>query len=230
MTAYIVIFMKSVQMIRTFTDKYPFVGPLFWIISVQYFIVQLIVASAWSVPFSLTKNTISDLGNTYCGVYGVRYVCSPQHGLMNASLIILGITMIVGATLIYQEFRENLGSFIGFTCMAVAGFGTLLVGLFPENTVNIVHILGAAMPFLIGNIGLLILGTALELPKPLKIYTIASGLVALVALVFFTTHTYLGLGIGGMERLTAYPQTLWLIVFGVYMSKDHLKRSDLDHR
>lgn len=104
--------------------------------------------------------------------------------------------------------------------MALAGFGTLLVGLFPENTIGGLHYLGAMLPFLIGNIGVIILGLALNVPKWLKIYSVLTGVVTLTALVLFVTHSYFGLGIGGMERLASYPQTLWLIVFGIFVSRD----------
>jgi hypothetical membrane protein len=215
--------MKPSKMIQIFTEKYPFVGPTFWIASLQYYIVQIIVAVAWSTSYSLRLNTISDLGNTVCGLYGSRYVCSPLHGLMNLSFFILGVTMILGSILIYQEFKETQGSAAGFTAMAIAGFGTILVAFFPENTNSTLHLLGASFPFLIGNAGIVILGFALELPKTLKIYTILSGIVSLIALVLFSYHFYLGLGIGGMERIVGYPQTMWLIVFGIYISSNHFR-------
>jgi hypothetical membrane protein len=107
--------------------------------------------------------------------------------------------------------------------MALAGAGTLLVGLFPENTVHILHEIGALLPFLIGNFGLLVLGFSLDIPKTLRYYSLLSGFISLIGLVFFLTRHYLGLGIGGMERVTAYPQTMWLIVFGLYISSNHIK-------
>ena len=54
--------------IAVFTDKYPLLGPLVWVLSVQYFLVQLIVAAAWHPPYSWAHNLISDLGNTACGM------------------------------------------------------------------------------------------------------------------------------------------------------------------
>lgn len=215
--------MKPSQIINTFTDRYPFVGSVIWILSIQYYLFQIVAARAWSVPYSLTHNTISDLGNTACGQYGQRFVCSPLHGLMNASFIMLGITMIIGSVLIYNEFQKSKTSLVGFSMMAVAGLGTLLVGLFPENTINILHIFGATLPFLVGNIGLVVLGFALDIPKSLRWYTLFSGFLSLVALGLLVSHTYLGIGIGGMERITAYPQTMWLIVFGVYISSNHIR-------
>jgi hypothetical membrane protein len=211
--------------IEIFTDRYPFLGPLFWMVSVQYYLIQILVAQAWTKPvYSISANTISDLGNTACGTYAGHLVCSPLHGLMNISFITLGLTMIAGSVLIYHEFKESRPNAFGFGAMAVAGVGTLLVGAFAENTVVTLHELGAALPFLVGNIGIIILGLSLGLPPALRIYTLLSGVLALTALAFFTTHAYLGLGIGGMERLTAYPQTTWLIVFGIYMSRSRFKR------
>lgn len=192
-------------------------------LSIQYYIIQGVAAAAWSIPYSLSANTISDLGNTACGLYAGRFVCSPLHTLMNASFLALGITMATGSLLIYQEFKKTRASLVGFTFMALAGIGTLLVGLFPENSMTSLHALGALLPFLIGNVGLIVLGLVLDIPKSLRYYTLLSGIVALIALGFFTTHHYLGIGIGGMERLVAYPQTMWLIVFGVYISSNHIR-------
>jgi LPXTG-site transpeptidase (sortase) family protein len=89
------------------SDRYPLLGPIIWMLCVQYFITQIVVASAWHTSFSLTRNVISDLGNTACGQYGDRFVCSPLHGLMNASFLLLGLTMATGSLLIYQEFQRN---------------------------------------------------------------------------------------------------------------------------
>jgi hypothetical membrane protein len=212
--------MQTLRRIKIFTDKYPLIGPTFWIISIQYFVIQLIVALGWTVPYSFSNDTISDLGNTVCGIYSGRYVCSPYFTWMNVSFVVLGATMIAGSTLIYQEFRKNTVNKIAFILMALAGLGTILVGIFPENTISFLHYAGALLPFLLGNVALVIFGFSLGFEGKFKIYTIASGVVALIALVLFSIHIYLGLGIGGIERLVAHPQTVWLIAFGIYMSKD----------
>lgn len=179
--------------------------------------VQYIAANAWRTPFSWSENPISDLGNTSCAEYSNRFVCSPQHDLMNFSFVLIGLTMIFGSVLIAQQYPKNQR--LGFYLLVLAGFGTILVGMFPENTISGLHTLGAALPLLLGNIALIILGVALKLPKALRLYTLASGVVALIALVLYLSHHYLGLGQGGMERLVAYPQTIWMIVFGIYKLK-----------
>jgi hypothetical membrane protein len=215
--------LRTSKKIKIFIDKYPLVGPMFWLISIQYFIVMSLVAWAWPTHYSALDNTISDLGNTACGIYSGRYVCSPQHVWMNASFIALGITMIFGSALIYHEFRKNVGSLVGFSFMGLAGFGLILVGIFAENTISSLHIIGAALPFVIGNLALIILGITLDLPKWLKLFSVIAGIVSLAAFILFVSHNYLDLGIGGMERLAAHPQTIWLIVFGLYMSRNRFK-------
>lgn len=217
--------MRSSQKLQSFTDRYPYLGPLIWLATVEYFVVQYAVAAKWSTPYSLLRNPISDLGNTSCGIYDGRYVCSPEHGLMNVAFIGLGVLMAVGAPLIHQEFREHPLAIAGFGGMVIAGVGTILVGLSPENVNHTVHVLGAAGPFLVGNVALIILSCTLMLSTRVRVVTGVAGAIGLVGLLFFALGVDLGLGQGGMERVAAYPQTIWLIFFGIYMSRNHyLKR------
>jgi hypothetical membrane protein len=154
-------------------------------------------------------------------MYSGRAVCSPLHWLMNAAFIVLGLVMVAGAPLIYQEFRERPWTAIGFGCVAVGGVGSLVVGLSPENVNFTIHVIGATGPFLIGNIGLLVLAWSLDVPPALRVMTGLAGGIGLIGAILFAAHVYLGLGEGGMERVAAYPQTIWLIGFGLYMTRDH---------
>jgi hypothetical membrane protein len=219
--------MQITPKVKTFNDKYPLVGPTMWIMTVEYFIIQIIVAAKWKVSYSLSSNTISDLGNTSCGLFNHRYVCSPLHNLMNGALIGLGVFMMIGSILIYQEFKETKLASVGFSFLFLGGIGTVLVGIFPENTISALHIIGASLPFLIGNVGLVVLGISLTLPSSLRIFTLVVGLISLIAFFCYINNFYLGLGDGGMERVVAYPQTIWLIIFGLYISKNHYSRSKI---
>jgi len=192
-------------------------GGLFWLLSVQYFVIQAAAAHWYRPGYSLRFNTISDLGNTACGPYRHMTVCSPQHAAMNVSFVILGLTMLCGAVLLYRSVHRHFVRTLGLAGIALSGLGSILVGLFPENTVSACHITGAALVFSFGNIALLLLGVTLQMPRPLRRYTVLSGTLGLIALLLFLTHHYMGLGIGGMERLTAYPQTIWLTVYGGYL-------------
>jgi len=190
-------------------------------LAVQFFIAQAVVQSAWTTPFSLTQNFISDLGNTTCAPYplgSTSYVCSPWHAWMNASFIVLGLIILFGGALLRTAFPSGRLRAVGLALLALAGAGIIGVGLFPENVNSTLHRLGAAGHFVLGNLGMVVLGIALWPARGrqvLSAYSIVSGIAGLLATALFITDHYLGLGIGGMERVAAYPLPLWLMVFGV---------------
>jgi hypothetical membrane protein len=196
-------------------------GACVWILAVQFFIAQIVVQSAWVTPFSLTQNFISDLGNTTCGPYppdSAMYVCSPWHTWMNASFILLGLTILVGAALVRIAFPPGRSRAAGLMLLALAGVGIIAVGLFPEDVNITYHRLGAAAHFILGNLAMVAMGIALWTVRRrpvLAVYSIVSGVVGLLATVLFISEHYLGMGTGGMERLAAYPLPLWLIVAGI---------------
>ncbi len=189
-------------------------GPWLYVAGAQFFVVQILAALRFSGDYSLTDNAISDLGNTACGDWSSRYVCSPAHVWMNVSFVALGATIMLGSALIYPAFHRSRPTALGFGMFALGGLGTVLVGLFPEDRVAGLHVLGAALPFLVGNLGLVLLGRSLAAPGWLRAYTSLTGGAALVGLVLYVSGATLGLGNGGMERVVAYPQTVWQIVLG----------------
>jgi hypothetical membrane protein len=132
---------------------------------------------------------------------------------MNTSLILLGLGMVIGSLFLYAKLRRSR---VGFSLMAIAGIGAILVGIFPEDSIYWAHIVGQDFAFVFGNISLIVFGFTLRFPRWFKWYSIASGSVALVALVLFLSHNRFFLGLGGMERVVAYPLIIWLIVTGVY--------------
>jgi hypothetical membrane protein len=108
--------------------------------------------------------------------------------------------------------------------MSVAGIGTALVGIFPENVNHPAHLVGAALAIGGGTVAIYILGWTLELPTRLQAYTRLWPPIQMTALVLFACHRDLGIGEGTMERIAAYPVTIWLISFGVYMARPHMNR------
>ena len=197
--------------------SYPKLGPVLYVAGLQYFAVQLLTALRWSPAYSISRDTISDLGNTACGTWNGRYVCSPLHDLMNWSFIVLGATMMAGSVLIFRHFAKGRMAAAGFAAMTASGFGVVMVGFFPENSVPALHGLGTAIPFVLGNIALFALALALEMTVLMRAYSFLSGAVALLGLAAYASSHYLGLGEGGIERVVAYPQTICLAVIGCYL-------------
>jgi hypothetical membrane protein len=215
--------MNIKEFVHKFHGRLPWVGPLLWIATVQNFAVIVYAARDFKSGYNWKMNHISDLGNTACGWFHSRYVCSPHHGVVNLSYIAMGLAMIFGALLIYQEFRSGRWALTGFTGVAIAGVGAILVGIFPENTIHWLHLFGAGLVLLIGNLALIIIGLSVQVPVWFKYYSIASGVIALTALGLFTTDHYLGLGYGSLERTTTDLEIIWQIVFGIYalLSAEH---------
>jgi hypothetical membrane protein len=225
---------------RTFHARYDWMGPVIAILSAWYFLAQVVVGWVFNPAqsgqpagpeYSFITNTISDLGNTACGQYGGSRVCSPRYILMDLSFALLGVAMAVGSLLIYREFinsglrREKLAAHIGFILLSLAGLGAIFVGSFPENTNGDMHIAGAGMAIGLGNLGILVLGlTLVSVPESLRHFMLGASTVSLVAGVAFAFKHHFGLGAGGMERIAAYPETVWLIMFGIYITRDHYLR------
>ncbi len=214
---------RVVRWIGERRDAHPSLGPAIFTAASLYFLIQVIVAWIFSPSYSLVSNTISDLGETSCGGYGAPPMCSPRWWLMDyVGFLVLGLVMVVGSTLLYHEFtdrvpRERRAAMLGFGLMALGGFGAILVGFFPENENRTVHIVGAALAIGLGNVAIFVLGAVLILPESMRRSMLTFSSMSLTALVCFASHKFFGIGGGMMERVAAYPVTIWLITFGLYI-------------
>ena len=196
-------------------------GALAWLLAAQFFVAQVAVASAWTMPFSLKTRFISDLGNTACGPYpnpSSVIVCSPWYVGMNASFIIVGITMAAGAILASSAFRAGWRRSLAVALFVAAGVGVLMVGVYPENENITNHAIGAGINFVGGNAALILFGLALPSTPArhwLMWFSITAGIAGLVSTALFVSRHDLGLGPGGIERFAAYTTTTWQIVAGL---------------
>lgn len=198
-------------------------GALAWILAAQFFAAQVAVASAWTMPFSLRTRFISDLGNTACGPYpnpSSVIVCSPWHAAMNASFIIVDITMAAGAILARDAFTPGWRRSLAVALFVVAGVGVLMVGVYPENENITNHSIGAGVNFIGGNIALILFGLAVPSTpsRPGFVwFSITAGIVGLVSTGLFVSRHDLGFGPGGIERFAAYTTSTWQIVAGRFV-------------
>ncbi|MER6849720.1 DUF998 domain-containing protein [Streptomyces flaveolus] len=188
---------------------------------VQFFAIHGIAESAWARPYSWARNNISDLGNAHCALQPdpePRYVCSPEHGLMNVSFVILGVLLVVGVALTGGVLWRRSGSaVVARLLLASAGMGFVLAGLAPADVNENQHLLGALFIMAAGNTGLVVAGVGLTegVPAPLRWGTSLLGVASITAFGLFLSHHYLGLGMGGMERVAAFPLLFWALAVGV---------------
>lgn len=179
------------------TDRRTLAGLLFLVGSVQ-FLLAMLVGEGMRPDYSISTNTISDLGVQSTAL------------LFNTSIVILGL-LILAAAYLYHGTHKRLWITVPFL---LAGIGPIGVGLFPETT-GTPHLVFAFISFFFG--GLLALLIAFQTRPPFRYLSLVLGVVGLVALVLYATHTYLGIGDGGMERMIAYPVLFWGIAFGGYL-------------
>jgi hypothetical membrane protein len=195
-------------------------GAACWALSIALFVVQAIVQAASARPYSLATNLISDLGITACGPYSAAShadVCSPLHGLMNGTFIVVGLLHTIGAIATRRAWpRSRLTSF-GRGLIALAGTGLTLAGLAPENVAMGLHTLGALYGIVALNVGMTLLGLALQrAARRLGAMTLVAGIAGLVGTVLFLSSAA-GVPVGAAERLADYPAAAMLVVLGAHL-------------
>jgi len=202
-------------------------GGACWAVGVvQYAVAQVVAAAAWTRPYSLKNDYISDLGNTACGMFHVPhgtsyYVCSPSHAVMNASFIIFGVLTIAGALLLQRIWPAGRLARWALILWVLSGLGKIIVGLVPENTNIGLHLIGA-LNVPLGSIAILLLSLVIRRSsRALATIGILAAVVGLVGSFLSTAGQYAGsslylrLGVGGAERLASYPGSLWMLMIGI---------------
>ena len=138
------------------------VGAVMWIAGpVLYLIAQLVAQAAWRTPYSWAVNPLSDLGAVRCQRMGSgyplpRYVCSPLHGVVNTSVIAVGILLAGGVLLTACCWGSGIASRGARSLLTVAAAGLVMVGLVPEDVNPGLHLLGAFLAIVVGNCGFML--------------------------------------------------------------------------
>ncbi|MBP8539898.1 DUF998 domain-containing protein [Streptomyces sp. MK37H] len=135
---------------------------------------------------------------------------------MNVSFIALGTLLVVGTALTGPLWRRGATAKVARFLLAGAGLGFVLAGLAPADVHENQHVLGALLIMGTGNIGLLLAGAGLsnDVAPPLRWATSLLGITAIAAFGLLLSHHYLGLGMGGMERVAAFPLLMWTLAVG----------------
>ena len=132
-----------------------------WIMTLLYFLGQAVAQAAWRTPYSLIDNRVSDLGNTECGrTLANTYICSPLHAVMNATFVLTGVLILVGLFLTRSIWPRRRLTTWALILLGIAGAGTILVGLSPENVNVLLHLIGA-LNIPAGNAAMILLGLAI---------------------------------------------------------------------
>ncbi|MFJ5862527.1 DUF998 domain-containing protein [Pseudarthrobacter sp. NPDC092439] len=212
----------------------------------QYFAAEAAAIGAWAGarPYDLRTGYISDLGALHCGVFDGRQVCSPLNWLMNASFVVQGLGMVVGALLLSSALlcvaaradlrirpgtrKPWLAALWVRLLTGAAGTGTVIVGLVPEDAGSGWHLAGAVMYFLAGAAALVVLGALWVRKTPMAWFILACGLVSLAALATGGITRMAVPEPGTLERLMGYPVTVGMATAGLVIARRvHRHRKEL---
>ncbi|WP_086824145.1 DUF998 domain-containing protein [Allokutzneria sp. NRRL B-24872] len=195
---------------------------------VQFAAANVVAQLAWTTPYSLAHNNISDLGNVRCQVSddGVsRYICSPLHELLNTSAVLCGVLLIVGLALSPVLWRRSWVAALACVLLAGGGSGFVLAGLAPADVDLDLHVVGAFLIMGVGNLGLA-LSAFSGRGNPfaaLRVITVAAAVIAIVATWLHFSHSYGPLGMGGSERFALFTTQLWFVVLGAHLTRSALR-------
>jgi hypothetical membrane protein len=193
-------------------------GTLIFVGAVQ-FILGMLIAECIHPNYSVANNYISDLGK-------LDKASAP---VFNTSVFVLGLTVAASAHFLRHIVRNKV--FLGF--LVLCGIGAMGVGIFPEDF-GLVHTVVSLIAFLFGALSAI---ASYKIQKPpMSYFAVGMGIMSLTALAIFIVgevylryfHSAINLiiGLGGMERMIAYPILLWAIGFGGYLQKSESNRKD----
>ena len=151
--------------------------------------------------YSVSQNFISDLG------VGPE----PSRTLFTVSVISFGVLALIAAVMMWQEKPRSILPAL----TVISAIGAIGVGLFNEHSGSL-HTFLAGLAFGFGNMAALY--TYRSTKAPVSYVCMIIGFVGLGSLVLIGIGQNLGLGAGGIERMTFYPVAFWTVAFGAYMT------------
>ena len=174
------------------------IGALLFVGNAQ-FVTLLMVAETQYAGYSIKLNYISDLGVwSRASAY-----------IFNPSVFLMGLLSLVAGYLILSRLGWKSQGIL----IIIAALGSIGVGIFNE-TIIIPHSIFAIMAFIGGALAGIMFVRRLN--GFLGYMGFVLGVVSLLALGLFGTGHFLGLGVGGMERMIVYPQIAFTLALGGY--------------
>lgn len=195
-------------------------GAIFFIAaSFVYLAAEAIAASAWIYPdYGYAYHYISDLGVSERMTIDDRSVYSPLAFVMNTGFILYGLLSASAYVCMFPLLKKRV-RWLLILFAVIQGIGNMLVGLFPGESYDYasMHILGAGMAIIGGNVTLILFGFALrnhQISAFIKGIAMTLGNIGLIALVIMLTNDF---GYPAVfERLSVYTMTIWNLIYGTW--------------
>ena len=175
-------------------------GALFLVAGILFYLVNMMAESIYP-KYNVGSNYLSDLG-----ARGTTTML-----LWDSMLFVFGILFLTST----YFFLRRTGNKLMMLTFIVSGIGSIIVSLFPENSILAMHTIGAEAAFLFGGISAIL---AYRVTKPpFRYFALALGIITLASDLMLFGGIYFGLGVGGMERMVVYPEMAFLMALGGYL-------------
>ena len=184
------------------------IAGLFFIVAVVQYVLVIVVSEAIYSGYSVEQQMVSELGDWS--------LAGNNAAIFNTSAILWSLFFIVGTFYIHRVFRNRLFT----SLLAICGFGSLVPGFVALNISFEVHGLFALVAFIFAAASAIMSYKFLK--SPLSYISVILGVITLSAMGLFmlgqsNSAFFLGLGLGGIERLALYPILFWMLGFGGYL-------------
>lgn len=178
-------------------------SPGLWLLVAGLQAMFLIHVAEFLYPgYSVSDNYVSDLG------VGPM----PSSAIFAVAVIVFGLMAILAAIPLMKKAEKSWM----WLLLTLLGIGAIGVGVFTEDyDPTVLHRIFALLAFFFGNLA--VLYSSRMVRPPVSYLFAVLGLIGLSALALFGGGIYLGLGVGGMERMILYPAMFWAVAFGAYL-------------
>jgi hypothetical membrane protein len=208
------------------TRKRILLGAILWVLCLQFFVAERVVAHAFTPEYSFAYGYISDLGTTDCDMTAEFPACSPRHLYMNFAFMAQGVFMAAGALATRRAFNAHVGFTVATTAILLSGVSILWMGLAPVSIAHNLHVAMMNLHLLLGGLGVLLYAVMLfvrpgEIP-PLAVGSLFFGVpISLAAILVASGNVHLwdrvGFPQGMVQRVASYGIPLWLITMGIVL-------------
>jgi len=199
-----------------------------------WMIMAITVAESLTPGYIISKYQISGLGSPiFLGTCTTVSDClaAPSTPVQPASAIFVSaifLSATLGLLCGYLLHRASthrrfalafVASMAGWFVVGVS-YLPFYLGLSGEGVATVAFVLHLGGAYVFGLVGLLAAISTYRFTRGLMKYILVIlAVVSLASFLLMGSGTYLGLGLGGMQRMGLYPLYLWEIIFGVYLTR-----------
>ena len=187
------------------------IAGLLFIVAVVQYVLAIVISEAIYPSYSVMGQMVSELGDwSFAG---------NNAAIFNTSAILWSIFFIAGAFFIHRIFKNKLFT----SLLVICGIGSLIPGFVALNISFEVHALFAMVAFISASASAIMSYKFVK--SPLSYISVILGVLTLSAMGLFMlgqgdSGFFLGIGLGGMERIALYPILFWMLGFGGYLIGD----------